>query len=788
MMGDVGDIELPANRANAPARNSSILPIRPDLDLPHGTERDRHPAPEGSGIDRSAGSAERLAILFVAVAAAVVAAVTPGAPTGVHPLDVAFRALLALCCVLAAIRAPWPFLAVASAVAAAGTARSPGVVAAVAVLGLAIAGWRFAGWRGTTASDGSFAGVSLLRAASGAVIADLALRLDWPHITLAPSALAAGAVLLVVVPGILFAPRRLRRWVLGAGAVGLLLAVLLTALAGFSVLRAKSDLTAGLGSARAGLHAAERGNQAGAAIAFSTAQHDFSSANGELAWARASEVIPVVSQQVRAVRTAAGIGADLARAGIVTSGSASLSSLQITDGVFPNSTLRRLGPVFASDLGELDAALAQTGPFRSPWLVAPLKQKLREEVSKLEQARRDAATALMASRQVPGLLGADGTRRYLVLIENPAESRASGGIVGDYAVVTVNHGRMHLDLVNSVGQINARSGGTRTLVGPSDYIARYSHFQPQDNWENVPMSPDFPSVAEVAANLYPQSGGTKVDGVISVDPEAMKGLLGVTGSVSIPGWAGPIGTGNVVSVLGNQEFVKFGSNDSGRIAFLKALIQTVWHDLVSRRLPAPPQMAAAMAPALRGGHLLMWSRVPGEEQFFRRVHLAGAMPPVTGDFVGVVTQNAAGNKLDWYLRRSISYQAVLDRADGQITATLTVRLHNMSPSSGLPAIVIDPSPGATTSPGEDELYVSLYSPWQDTGATLDGRPLVMTDQQELGRLVYSSLVTVPPGGTTTIVLHLEGTWPAGLTQYQLGWYHQPVLFPDTVSSHVRVIG
>jgi hypothetical protein len=163
------------------------------------------------------------------------------------------------------------------------------------------------------------------------------------------------------------------------------------------------------------------------------------------------------------------------------------------------------------------------------------------------------------------------------------------------------------------------------------------------------------------------------------------------------------------------------------------------------------------------------------------------VPSVHGDFLGVVTQNAEGNKIDWYLRRSIDYRAVLNRTTDQITAVLTLKLHNSSPTSGLPPIILDPAAGANTTPGESELYVSVYSPWEVDGSSLNGVPLAMTDQQELGRLVYSAFVMVPAGGTATIVLRLVGSWNPR-EHYHLGMYHQPLLFPDQVSTSVKVTG
>ena len=54
------------------------------------------------------------------------------------------------------------------------------------------------------------------KAAVGAVIAQVAFRFGWPHVSLVPSVLAAAAALLVFVPGVVGAPRQFRRWVVSA--------------------------------------------------------------------------------------------------------------------------------------------------------------------------------------------------------------------------------------------------------------------------------------------------------------------------------------------------------------------------------------------------------------------------------------------------------------------------------------------------------------------------------------------------------------------------------------------
>ena len=73
-------------------------------------------------------------------------------------------------------------------------------------------------------------------------------------------------------------------------------------------------------------------------------------------------------------------------------------------------------------------------------------------------ARRDASLATELLRVVPGLLGGDETRRYLVVFITPAELRGAGGFVGSYAELEAVDG--DVDLVRS-----GRIGSHRFIAG-----------------------------------------------------------------------------------------------------------------------------------------------------------------------------------------------------------------------------------------------------------------------------------------------------------------------------------
>ena len=141
------------------------------------------------------------------------------------------------------------------------------------------------------------------------------------------------------------------------------------------------------------------------------------------------------------------------------------------------------------------------------------------------EGRRRRATGVRRGRLAPQILGGHGTRRYLVLFVTPAKLRGSGGLIANYGVLVAQNGVLRLEGLGRGPLLDDAGSANKHLDGPKEYLARYGRFEPANTWENVTMSPDFPAVAEVAAALFPQSGGTHVDGVISLDPVALSDLL-----------------------------------------------------------------------------------------------------------------------------------------------------------------------------------------------------------------------------------------------------------------------
>ena len=624
----------------------------------------------------------------------------------------------------------------------------------------------------------------VLRALSAGFIAQAALRLGRPSIALG-TALAAVAVFgLLIAGGITGLRSGARRRSIRVGLAIAGAAVVTSALGAWAAYQARPKVVDGIAAAGSGVAQARAGDVNGSASHFDEADRSFRSASRLLGgwWARPAMVVPVVGRHSRALLAIAESGSALSGAGARTVRQADVTQIGMVNGTVPLDRIAELhAPAREAHLA-LSRADERLGGMDSPWLVSPVSSRLEVLSARVSQARRDAEVASLTSEVAPALLGAGGQRRYLLAIQTPSELRASGGFLGNFGEISADRGRLSLDRLGRANDIDF--GGdpdARRLELPADFASRYTELDGVRYPVNATFSPDFPTVARLLSGLYPQSGGRPVDGVVAIDPIALGALLKVLGPIQIREWPVPITGDNAEQVLLFEQYVRL--QGAARVDFLSRVTDAVWKRLTSSN-PNLVQLAGAVGPMVAEKHIQLASVHPPEQRAFAELGADGAMGPVEGDFLGVVTQNYGGNKLDWFLRRSVAYDARVDPGSGELRANLRVTLRNLVPSSGLPAHYLANAAQPPLPPGTNKLYLSIYTPWSFSMARLDGKPLSLQSQRELGRRVYSTYITLPPGGSSTVELELTGRL-AG-EDYRLDLHRQPFLAPDEVSASLEV--
>jgi Protein of unknown function (DUF4012) len=737
----------------------------------------RRPAPAPPGP--RGPSAGRWATRAVVVAAAVAGGLTSVAPSGNevadHLLAAAFVALLAAA---GASARRWSWIVVAGGA----LALADGKVAigcAVAALVLVLVSARPIGPAAAVgAAVGGLAGVALLRAS------DLGFQ--------GSSAVAVAIVVSpLLVSGYRFAARRTRRRVrwLAAG-----LAVVLVVVGGAyvaAVASARPAVERGMTSLQLGLDAARAGDEAKARSELSEAADAFGEADRRLDawWAAPVRAVPVVGHNARAVGVMAASAADIARRGSEAAESANTDTLTVQGGRLDLVRVAALGPPLAAVQDALATAEGDLAGAASPWLVRPVADRLDRVGEEVAGARPDADLAADAVAAIPAIFGGDGRpSHWFVAFVTPVEARGRTGFMGNFAELTATDGLVDMTRFGRSGELEG--GGTpgpeRTVSGPADYLERWGRFDPAATWRNVTMSPDFPSVGQVVTELYPQSGGQPVDGVIAIDPVGLAALLRFTGPIAVPGVDEPLTADTAAAYLLRDQYLV--DDNEARIDALESLARATFEALTGGSLPPPREIADTLAPAVREGHIHVYGAAPGHQRLFEAMGVAGDLPALDGDFLSVVDNNAVGNKVDLFLERTVTYDVDWDPGTGDLAATATVTLTNTAPDDGLPDYVIgSPLAGDAAPPrGTNRTYLSVYSPWALEGALLDGAPVGLERQAELGRFAYSLFLDIPPGGSRTLTLDLRGRLVGD--RYRLDVARQPLANPDMLSVGVDVGG
>jgi hypothetical protein len=380
---------------------------------------------------------------------------------------------------------------------------------------------------------------------------------------------------------------------------------------------------------------------------------------------------------------------------------------QIRDGTLP---LDALGELQAQVRAAGDAIAARVRSAAHLW--GPLGDARRQfdaAARSSSQRLRDGADALGAARS---FLGAGGSRRYLVALQNNAEMRDQG-IVLSYVPLSVRDGHLTFEKGGSVADLTL-DHPTATVL-PTGTQAVFGEAKPTQRWSAVNASADFAVSGRSMVDMYRQATGQSVDGVIAVDVPGLAALLDVVGPVSIEGRADPITSANVATVLLHDLYEGLGptSDQTARRERLGDVLKVVGDRLTGGSTDAVG-VGRQLGQAAKGGHLRLWSASANEENVFERTGLGGGPAAVDADRTfHVAVENRSGSKVDYYVQTTISQDVTLTPQGSAVVRT-TVTVDNQAPVNAAPSYALGPDE-FTKKPGDYLAWVLLWAP---SGSTM----------------------------------------------------------------------
>jgi len=423
-------------------------------------------------------------------------------------------------------------------------------------------------------------------------------------------------------------------------------------------------------------------------------------------------------------------------------------------------------------------------------LAGPIESARAVMLTRIETYAPLLDAYLAASADLPEILGWEEPKRYLVLTQNPAELRPTGGFTGSYGLVSIDRGRITERTFQDIFLLDLP--WDYPYVEPPQELADYLLGSTQP-WQlaDANWSPDFPTSAQDALRLYVnESGDDDIDGVLGITTYTIDELLRVTGPITVPDYDVTLAAGETtLKVL--QLTRSSDDPEVNRKAFLSALAD----ELIATLLAIPPEQWGE----LLGGReafqaerlLLAWFSDPDHQRLTVEHGLDGAVRQDAGDYLYPVDSNVApASKLNATTARSLTLDVEVDQL-GNARNTLEVTWDNRildeegAPYRGLPLA------------GEARIlgmYFRVLVPERSRLESVSGGgavPLTVPAvvEEEAGRAVIGNYLKVPPGITS-----LRYSWIspyAAVTDnagglYRLTIQKQPGLLPGLMTLTISV--
>lgn len=425
-----------------------------------------------------------------------------------------------------------------------------------------------------------------------------------------------------------------------------------------------------------------------------------------------------------------------------------------------------------------------------PGAIAEIDQAAAMMAAPLDRYRPMLEAYRSMDTVLPAMLGWGGQARYLVLAQNPAELRPTGGYAGTVGTVTFQDGRLTEHTFMDVFTLDLKPGVP--YVAPPEGLR--DHLLGEASWQlaDANWSPDFPTSAQDALRLYElESGDTDIDGVIALTTYALDRILDVIGPVDVPDYGVTVHAGEVtMTALGQTRGIS--TPTSHRKEFLNDLATIVLDRLLS--LPSDQWVPLLQGLQRIGDERLMlaWFRDPGLQTAIAGTPWEGRVRQDAGDYLYVVEANVAPtSKYNLVVQRS-SFLNVVIGADGGTAETLRLDWQNDALKEGEPYALIR---SFSTDPnglyGADvRLLVPVDSELvQVSGQGEDPVTSVDTIAPEAGRNAFGTSILVPPGNAnltwqwqTQGVVLVEGDEQV----YRLTIQKQPGMGPEKLSVRIGV--
>lgn len=299
-----------------------------------------------------------------------------------------------------------------------------------------------------------------------------------------------------------------------------------------------------------------------------------------------------------------------------------------------------------------------------------------------ETATAALSSLLGSAQEIKDFLGVSSDKRYLLVFQNNAEMRGSGGFFGSYALVDIRDGRIRRLEVPAGGSYDTEAGMKNFIQSPKPlWLVSPRWYFWDSNWW-----PDWPTSARSLMWFYEKSGGPTVDGVISFTPDVLADLLRITGPIDMQADYGlTVDADNfwdlIQATVEKDNLIKAYPEEVASLPDSpENQPKKIIGDLMAKIMDRLPQILSldnlspllqALEKNLSAKNIMLYFSDPALEAKAARYGFDGAMLPSRQDYLLIAHTNIAGQKSDRKMSDKIEH-SVQVLSDHSLIDTLTI--------------------------------------------------------------------------------------------------------------------
>ena len=406
--------------------------------------------------------------------------------------------------------------------------------------------------------------------------------------------------------------------------------------------------------------------------------------------------------------------------------------VEVIRGLEPNIDVAQAAFVSASDIVRSRDSSGFAGVFKS---------RYDEYVTEVSSLARDLAAAETAVEVLPRMLGGDGPRQYLLIFENNAEIRATGGLPGSWALIKADDGKLQMSRQGAAADFDVYADPIGDITPAEEVLfgGEMGRFFQDPNF-----TPDFPRAASVFNDFWDREYPKQpLSGVISLDVVSLSYLLEGTGSLQVGGLT--LTAENAVDVLLRDVYEEPDPAKQNEV--FQEVARGVFESLTSG-LQDPVAFVEAVSRSVRERrfHVSAFDDVDATSLSGTPIEGALQTREAPGPLVDIALNDATASKMSYYLRYTSEVRAQACTAGTQALEGTVVLSQTISPAdaASLPEYVTGQrAPGRDS--GNQLVRVHIFGPVEGSisNIKINGQSVAMPEVVEIsGRPAVTLVVLI----------------------------------------------